>query len=124
MTDEELVKLIKRIEAKQAEARKWRTKNGCEDIGFGTEDELLSALKYSLDRIEQLVATNEALVKEQNEWRQRAIDRGEETEKWFRKYGAEQERAERLEAALKWQAEQPEAHPFMVARARAALKGN
>jgi len=30
-------------------------------------------------------------------------------------------RAERLEAALKWQAEQPEAHPFMVAQARAAL---
>ena len=34
------------------------------------------------------------------------------------------DRIEALEAALKWQAEQPEAHPFMVARARAALKGN
>jgi len=55
MTDKELIKLIERIEAKQAEARKWRTKNGCADIGFGTEDELLDALKYSLDRIEALV---------------------------------------------------------------------
>ena len=34
------------------------------------------------------------------------------------------DRIKGLEAALKWQAEQPEAHPFMVARALAALKGN
>ena len=36
----------------------------------------------------------------------------------------ERQRAERLEAALTWQVEQPEAHPFMVAHALAALKGN
>lgn len=35
----------------------------------------------------------------------------------------ERQRAKQLEAALKWQAEQPEAHPFMVAHALAALKG-
>ena len=37
---------------------------------------------------------NAALRDERNEWRQRAMDRNDEAEKWFRAMGAERERAE------------------------------
>lgn len=63
----------------------------------------------------------EALVKERDEAKRLMGMRHQEmlaADGLMRKH---QRRAERLEAALKWQAEQPEAHPFMVARARAAL---
>ena len=36
------------------------------------------------------------LTHEWDEWRTRAMDRCEEAEKWFRKYGAEQQRADNL----------------------------
>lgn len=93
MTDEELI----------AELRKpWFT-NGCE--------------RYQLDAADRI----EALVKERDEAKRLMGMRHQEmlaADGLMRKH---QRRAERLEAALKWQAEQPEAHPFMVARARAAL---
>lgn len=50
------------------------------------------------------LAAQEAQIKglehDRDEWRQRAIDRCEASEKWFRKYGAEKARAEAAETAL------------------------
>ena len=68
------------------------------------------------DLIIALIAQNAALRAERDAAKQIAlvsITHGQDVEA----------RAERLEAALQWQAEQPEAHPFMVVHALAALKG-
>jgi hypothetical protein len=67
-----------------------------------TDEELIEQLRdgCNLQQRDGERAANriEALVKERDEWRGRASDSCEEAEKWFRKYGVEQERAERLEA--------------------------
>lgn len=87
-----------------------------------TDEELIARLRKA-DEYEPLGHDGweaadriEALVREQNYWIERCG-----RERAFA--SSHRVRAERLEAALKWQAEQPEAHPFMVAQARAALKG-
>lgn len=42
----------------------------------------------------------EELIRERDEWRGRAADRCEEAEKWFRKYGNEQESAENARSKI------------------------
>lgn len=57
---------------------------------------MLMRLHWAAERIEELESTCDDLAHDRNEWRQRAQDRCEEAEKWFRKYGEEQERADAL----------------------------
>ncbi len=54
----------------------------------------------SLQYIIALRTHIDSLTHEWDEWRTRAMDRCEEAEKWFRKYAAEQQRADNLEASL------------------------
>jgi len=54
----------------------------------------------SLQYIIALRAHIDNLTHEWDEWRTRAMDRCEEAEKWFRKYAAEQQRADNLEAKI------------------------
>lgn len=54
----------------------------------------------TMQYITALRAHIDNLTHEWDEWRTRAMDRCEEAEKWFRKYGAEQQRADNLEASL------------------------
>lgn len=85
-------------------------------MGFGDPDEkghrfwwrkYLSRFEEMDDTITAIlarIAAQEAQIKglehDRDEWRQRAIDRCEASEKWFRKYGAEKARAEAAETAL------------------------
>ena len=66
----------------------------------------------------------EALVKEKDqEYKDSIVRMAGQAKDFMEEISTLKARAERLEVALKWQAEQPEAHPFMVAQACAALKG-
>ena len=56
--------------------------------------------RASLQYITALRTHIDNLTHEWDEWRTRAMDRCEEAEKWFCKYGAEQQRADNLEASL------------------------
>jgi hypothetical protein len=77
------------------------------DWSESDEGKINDTREVAADRIEALVKERDALI----EWNGQASVRAESAN----------DRAERLEAALKWQAEQPEAHPFMVSQARAAI---
>lgn len=91
-----------------------------------TDEELIARLRSVHTSADDEAAADriEALVKERDEAFEElsACTGGTGGCGYWRDAAKHQEaRAERLEAALKWQAEQPEAHPFMVAHARAGL---
>lgn len=65
-----------------------------------TDEELIATLNGLVwsGTIPKLAAARiEELIHSRDEWRGRAMDRSDECEKWFRKYGNEQARADALE---------------------------